>query len=226
MPFDQAFNDGQGHSNYTPDQAAVHWMITPNFHGGHEMDRSNTEHDQMRYQHRGYAKYADIVRLFGWEAFNSFYHQENLDYNAGTSSSGGLDRVDSRTLRFSIAAGVDVRPLIHFWGVRQRNDAALKTAIENEGLQASDKIRCLLKRYRTIVPVTNGGFNAHYEAIYPGKPYNSNNNPLYGVGWYHVQSSTYGTAEGKAATDRIDALLQLYFPSTKGNSCPTGVESG
>ena len=50
-----------------PDDAAIHWMITDTFQAGEEMNHSNTEHDEFRYQHRGYAKYADIVRLFGWE---------------------------------------------------------------------------------------------------------------------------------------------------------------
>ena len=31
------------------------------------MDKSNTTLDEFRY-HRGYAKYADIARLFGWQA--------------------------------------------------------------------------------------------------------------------------------------------------------------
>ena len=48
VPFDKAFNDGMDHSNYTPDDAAVHWMVTPQFRAGNEMDHSNTEHDQMR----------------------------------------------------------------------------------------------------------------------------------------------------------------------------------
>ena len=41
--FNAAFNGGQTHSNYEPDDAAVHWMITPNFRDGKEMDHSNTE---------------------------------------------------------------------------------------------------------------------------------------------------------------------------------------
>ncbi|CAK0893080.1 unnamed protein product, partial [Prorocentrum cordatum] len=73
VDFDTAFKLGISHSNYDPDDAAVHWMITPNFRDGNEMDHSHTELDEFRYQHRGYGKYADIVRLFGWETFTSFY---------------------------------------------------------------------------------------------------------------------------------------------------------
>ena len=59
-PFRSAFGGSMGgvgssFSGYEPDDAAVHWMITPNFRGGNEMDRSNTELDEYRYQHRGCA---------------------------------------------------------------------------------------------------------------------------------------------------------------------------
>lgn len=67
--FNAAFKGSMDHSNYEPDDAAVDWMITPNFRAGKEMDRSHTVLDAFRYQHRGYAKYADIVRLFGWQAW-------------------------------------------------------------------------------------------------------------------------------------------------------------
>ena len=83
-PFNLAFKYTRGESDgYEPDDAAVHWMLTPNFRSGAQMDRSHTPLDEYRYQHRGYAKYADIVRLFGWEAFTSAYYLENLDHEVG-----------------------------------------------------------------------------------------------------------------------------------------------
>ena len=41
----------------TPDQAAIHWMVTENFRNGKDMDHSNTEYDEFRYQHRGRVSY-------------------------------------------------------------------------------------------------------------------------------------------------------------------------
>ena len=32
-------------------------------------------YNEFRYQHRGYGKYADIVRLFGWATFTGYYHK-------------------------------------------------------------------------------------------------------------------------------------------------------
>ena len=73
MPLDRAFQSSFGPSyndkGFLPDDAAIHWMISRNFKQGKEMDRSRSEHNQMRYQQRGYAKYVDFVRLFGWEKY-------------------------------------------------------------------------------------------------------------------------------------------------------------
>jgi hypothetical protein len=49
------------------------------------MDRTNSENNQFRYQERGYAKYADIASLFGWEAYEEAFLQENVDYEAGVA---------------------------------------------------------------------------------------------------------------------------------------------
>jgi hypothetical protein len=54
-----------------PDNDAVDWMCTTNFRLGAEMDDSRTPGgDETRYQTRGYAKYADLVRIFGCETLN------------------------------------------------------------------------------------------------------------------------------------------------------------
>ena len=91
-------------------------MITENFREGREMETSNSEYNEMRYQFRGYAKYPDIVRIFGgWQVLSDFFHQEHLDYEDGISN--GHSQTDDRTLYLSIAAGEDLTPLIHFWGI-------------------------------------------------------------------------------------------------------------
>ena len=60
-----------------PEQATISWMITKEFRDGQEMSVStNPPTHQMRYQPRGWVKYADIVRLFGWAAFTGFYSME------------------------------------------------------------------------------------------------------------------------------------------------------
>lgn len=56
LDFDTAFAGSSEASNFTPDYTMVHWMVTANFRNGKEMDHSNTEEDEMRYQNRGHAK--------------------------------------------------------------------------------------------------------------------------------------------------------------------------
>ena len=136
---------------FTVDGAAVNWMTTLNFRNGVDMDRTGSEENEFRYQLRGYAKYADIARLFQWKAMIDFNHQENLDAlngctydsgmhpencDAGTTPQGALlDRHDSRTLRLSIAAGTDLTPLIHFWGISPTDAVALKAAVDANTLE-------------------------------------------------------------------------------------------
>lgn len=178
VDFDEAFRTSRGTSTkwraYTPDDAAVHWAITPNFRNGREMDRSHTELDEFRYQHRGYGKYADIVRLYGWGTFSGYHENEQLSFNAAKERHGA-ERVtelgpwsfwrdyeynlgtgwhshghgvmsDTRTLRWSVTAGHDIRPLIHFWGIHPVDPSRLANATSNQRVLPCEKIRCLLQR--------------------------------------------------------------------------------
>jgi len=238
--FDKAFSDSMDHTGYIPDDAAVHWMITPNFRNGREMDHSNTEHDEFRYQMRGYAKYADLVRLFGWETYTTFYHQENLDYMAACPGAehgcclgghmciargDGLSDVDSRTLRLSIAAGEDVSALIHFWGIHPVDLSALRQELAGRALSPSVKVRCLLQRYKTLIPRDNAEFNVFFEKIHPGRVNDGSENPLYGRGWYNVWRDAYNITHAEAARRQVDEVLSLYYPATSGDSCE-GVATG
>ena len=104
--FDFAFAYSMKHlPNLTPDQAAIHWMITDNFRNGKEMDYTNSEYNEFRYQHRGYAKYADIVRLYGWDTLIDFYLQQHLKCISENECLEHGQGVDDRTLGLSIAAG-------------------------------------------------------------------------------------------------------------------------
>jgi hypothetical protein len=214
MDFDEAFrrsfdNPDRYHYGFTPDRAAVDWMVTVNFGNGAEMDYSNTEADEFRYQHRGYAKYADIVRLFGWDALKNFYTQENLDLIAGTPGDG-LSATDSRILRLSVAAGADLTPLIHFWGIHPENAAALKAKIAAKGLAPSSKVKDLLTRYRGLIPADKAQFTTHFNAVYPGMPTSSETR--YGPGWYQVRMTQWGAGTAQSAQGTLTQILAQYFP--------------
>ena len=222
--FNAAFQGSMDHSNYEPDDAAVHWMITPNFRAGKEMDRSHTELDEFRYQHRGYARYADIVRLFGWQAWTGYYHKRNVAWNDVTWLSraswlDGLDGVDRRTLEFSIQANCDLTALIHFWGIHPVDATALSAKMTANNLTACKEVLCLLKRYRTLIPRDNAEFNTFFEKIHPGRPIVSSDDPRYGRGWYNVWRDAYGTAEGAAAVAQLDTIIDTYFPGDGNVVC-------
>lgn len=198
------------------DQAAITWMVTPNFRAGKPMDISNTSHDEVRYQYRGYGKYIEIAALFGWDKLCDFYKQENLDYIANTPNDG-LTSTDSRIFRMSKAAGVDLRPLIHFWGVQPVDHALLQDRITAAGLLPSSKIYDRLIHYKSIVPMNNAQFADHAHILYPGT-INPGASSDYGEGWYYVWLQQYNESHGIAAQTATQNIIDLYFPGY--NSTP------
>jgi len=219
VDFDTAFMKSfNSQARFTPDRTAVDWMIRANFREGNEMSYSNDENDEFRYQQKGYARYADIARLFGWEVLHNFWRQEHLDDAEGVESPGWeLDKVDSRTLRLSIAAGVDLRPLIHFWGIHQVNEWKLNWQIRNQGLGPSSAVQELLEKYVSLIPNDRDGFDIHHEAVYPGRPAECQS-PLYGCGYYNEVKKFWD--ESYAASTRAAgvAIIEKYFESVPSQS--------
>ena len=224
---DTAFKQSRGAANYTVNDAAIHWMITENFRNGNPMDKSNTTLDEFRYQARGYAKYADIARLFGWQALKNFFYQENLDYNAGTLTCfekpiclDGLTQVDSRIFRLSKAANANLTPLIHFWGVHPDNSTALSQAITAAGLDNSTIVRDKIVYYASIAPDNKTEFDTHFATVFPthqahhSTTQNDCASSHYGCGWYHAWSDNFTSTHGDNITSRIQGLLDQYFPGT------------
>ena len=201
--------------NVNRDQAALNWMVTPNFRDGKPQDISNTTKDEVRYQFRGYGKYVEMAALFGWGVIDSFYKKENLDFIKNVKADS-LGEVDSRIFRFSKTCGVDVRPLIHFWGVHPDDNNKLQAKLNAEKLKPSKLICERLKHYQSIIPQDNAAFVAHGTAFLGYSPPWSGD-PDYGAGWYNVWLPKYDQTHGKAATKAIQNIINLYYP----NGCPT-----
>jgi hypothetical protein len=201
----------------TRDQAALNWMVTPNFRAGNPMDISSTTKDEVRYQQRGYAKYVEMAALFGWEVIDSFYKKEQLDFIAQTPSDG-LSEVDSRILRFAKTTGVDIRPLIHFWGVQPNDKPLLASRIAAENLLPSKLICDRLVHYKSIIPMNNSQFVQHANAFFGGSV-PSGGNPDYGEGWYNVWLPIYNASHGILAQQSMQNIINLYFPG----GCPTNI---
>jgi hypothetical protein len=213
-PFEDSFARSMGADTpdglrqSTPDGAAVQRMITMTFRNGQERNISNTERDEVRYQPRGYAHYADIVRTFGWEAYLDFLRQEHLDW-MNRPPSNGLSRDDSRTLRMSVAARTDLTPLFHFWGIHPDDPVRLKAAMVANGLTPSLSVLRLLERYYTLIPRNNAEFLTF--AGGEGLNCQPNASPYFGCGWWSIWRARYGTAEGTQAQAALIAIMQRYY---------------
>ena len=203
-----------GWKQMTIDQAATTWMVTNEFRNGQEMCHSNVPGDQFKYQHRGYGKYVEIVNLFGWDALKKFWKEVNTDYMGEKlyyPKKYNEDPVDSRILRLSRAAGADLRPLIHFWGIQPIDNAKLEAELEAENLQPSRLIYDRLVHYKSIIPKDNAAFKKHAYIIFPKGP-KKNVNPLFLEGTYYTWLSTYDESYGTAAKNALQDIIDLYFP--------------
>jgi hypothetical protein len=194
------------------DQAAMNWMVTPNFRAGKAMDTSNTTKDEVRYQHRGWGKYVEIAALFGWSTLSNFYKQENLDY-ATPVPSDGLSEVDSRILRLSKSANADLTPLIHFWGVQPSDKVKLTATINAAGLKPSALIYDRLVHYKAIAPTDNASFMTHAKTFLAKPTIAAGASPDYGEGWYNVWQSLFDASHGAASQLAMDDILARYFPT-------------
>jgi len=175
------------------------------------MDISNSQTNEVRYQHRGYGKYVEIVHLFGWKALEDFWHSVNLDYLKGIKYSRNADRTDNRVLRLSQKAGADLTPLIHFWGVQPRNRTLLKKEMTQQGLHPSSSIYDQLIHYKTLIPMNNADFAKHAKVVNP-RGIRKRRSPLYGEGWYHAWLPKYDESHGIAAQAALQKTIDTYFP--------------
>jgi hypothetical protein len=128
-------------------------------------------------------------------------------------ASDGLSGVDSRIFRMSKAAGADLTPLIHFWGVQPVDAVLLAKAISAAGLKPSAAIYDRLVKYQSIIPLDNAAFAAHAKAFLNKSVITAGQSPDYHEGWYFVWLPSYDASHGKAAQVAMTGILQKYFPA-------------
>ena len=221
MELNKAFSLSVGDkTQITLAQTAIMWMVTENFRKGNDMDHSNAEGDEMKYQQRGYGKYGEIANLFGWDALTKFWKSIHEDYEKGITYPTNSDPTDNRIYRMSKAAGVDLTPLIHFWGIQPENGTNLKSAIAAAGLKPSVEIYDRLMYYKSIIPLNNEQFQTHAHVIFPGT-IGAGQSPYYGVGWYYVWLPVYDTAQGDSAVKSMQKIIDRYFPN--GRPAPNAI---
>ncbi|MGJ8653723.1 MAG: M60 family peptidase N-terminal accessory domain-containing protein [Opitutaceae bacterium] len=182
--------------------AAINWAVNPLFQNGDPMTGT-----QMRYQHRGYAKYVEIAALFGWDALGDFYKSVAEDFENGTTyTPRNSVPTDGRIIRMSRAAGANLLPLIHFWGIHPNNKTHIQSTLDSEGILPSAAIYDRLKYYQDVIPMSAGEFAAHDNAV--GSLINVNEQAQ-----YNTWRTTWTSAMGQNSVDALQDIIDEYFPS-------------
>lgn len=199
------------------DKTATHRMVSNTF--GTDRDISNTTNDEVRYQHRGYGYYFEIVNMLGWCPLRNFWKQEFIDFEHGIDHGVNDQDIDSRILRMSVAAQADLRPLLHVFGILPQDSIALQDTMVQLGVLPSLTIYNRLQDYFDLIPEDNAAFVLYALSVYP-ELYTEGPtaDPDYGVGWHYLKSLTYDAAEAQARTDILQSIIDLYYP----DGAPTG----
>ncbi len=206
---DEAFRTSRFADNdpfKTLETAAMAWMMSDNFLGGGLM--LNYERS---YQLKGHAKYVDIARLFGWETIGRFFRSTEQDYMDGKPwpPNAEGEAGDTYTLRLSEAAGVDLRPLIHFWGIPIVNEEKADAAIKAAGLAPSAKVYDTLLAYQALIPADKAAFR-EYALKWWGKQPDAEGFTTecnHAARW-----ESYDEAKATQTRATVQAILDRYFP--------------
>ena len=207
LPLDDAFRQS-AYQFLSLDQAAFDWIITENFRANQPMYEEPGAplefSEQLRYQHRGHAKYTDIVRLFGLDGLADV-HAEFYDAGSeqvATSECSSFKMVvdrDDYIRAASQALNTNMTPLFHFWGI----NPSTQLADELQSYPASEAIYDLLVHYRNeVAPKTLDDFLV-YADQFPKQDYQYPRYP-----WYESQ---FDEAFAAAIDDQFDLLITTYF---------------
>ncbi len=194
------------------DKTATHRMVSNTF--GSERDISNTTKDEVRYQHRGYGHYFEIVNILGWCPLRNFWKQESIDFENGIIHGINDQDIDGRILRMSVAAQADLRPLFHVFGILPRDADSLQIALNQAGVLPSLKIYKRLQSYFDLIPADNEAFVNYALSVYPDLySEGPTADPDYGTGWHYLKSLVYDTAEARERADILQSIITTYYPN-------------
>ena len=195
-----------GSHNHTTSDTLNSWVVMDEF-----IDGRNMAFQQASYRPRGHADYVEYVEMFGLDALRNFNHRLNVEFD-GTNLQDSFDEggrtshnYNDRILRLSREAGVNVAPLFHLWGHAPSNRSALNASLAAEGLGDSVQIYDRMIKARDSVPLTQGEWNAVDSVMRDF--WNNNRGP-----WVALRNN-YDVSRGQDAVDRIQTLIDLYFPN-------------
>lgn len=199
------------------DKTVTHRLVSNTF--GSERDISNTTTDEVRYQHRGYGHYFEIVNILDWCPLRNFWKQEFIDFDNGIDHGINNQDIDSRILRMSAGAQVDLRPLFHVFGILPEDSISLQEDLDQLDIIPSEAIYNRLQDYFTLIPEDNAAFVWYALNVYPNLYTDGPTaTPDYGVGWHYQKSLTYDTIEAQERIETLQGIIELYYPNGEPSS--------
>lgn len=219
--FDQALRESNGYTRsfVTLPNTAVVWMTSFNF----SPNENPMDDWEKAYQPQGHAKFADLARLFGWEGLNNFYYYYNDKDDKGQSYT---EATDSLLLQLCKSYGLDVRPMMHFWGIHPENATTLRSSITTARLKAPVEIYDRIVQYKALIPTNNATYRTWCTNWWGAAPSISG----FGVEREHARQWSTTLQNGTApqarfpneeynetsAADihaRVQEILDLYYPA-------------
>jgi len=194
------------------DKTVSHRILSNSF--GSERDIANATTNEVRYQHRGYGHYFEIVNLFGWCPLRNFWRQEFIDFENGIDHGINNQDIDDRIIRMSVAADADLRPLFHVFGILPQDSIALQDTLNLNSIEPSLTLYNRLQDYFGLIPEENSAFVDYAIFVYPNLYTDGpNENPDYGVGWHYEKSLSYDGVEAQQRADILQSIIDLYYPN-------------
>ena len=214
VSLDEAFMRSFGPSyNYysSKDNSTRTRLVAESFKAGVPRNTCSCTKNEVRYQHRGYAHYVDIVELFGWEALERFWASEGEAADMGNAFPVNNQPQDDRIFRMSQAAGVDLRPLFHFWGIHPNDQDALAQRMSENNLALPMAIKEKLHDYRKLIPEDKEAFIAFANELYPDFQNYSGTQFDFGAGWYQLNAETYTEETAMQIEQALSYIIRLYY---------------
>lgn len=194
---------GDGNTYRTLETTAMAWMTVFNF----TPNKVEMADGEKAYQLKGHAKFVDIARIYGWGVLGNYWKSFVTDSENGVNYATDTD---SLLLRLSENVGADMRPLFHFWGIYPQNATNLRNAINNAGLVAPVEIYDRLVRYKSLAPANNTAFRDFATKWWNGQPSSSG---FWEEREHASRWTTYNENTALAITNRVQELLDLYYPN-------------
>lgn len=204
LTMDNAFKFSFG-EYLTLDEATMDWMIAKNFRTNVPMGCDPTVDklvcDEVRYQHRGHAKYIQMAKLFGWTSVHKMNKTFYDNWKANPLKDWMKVTPNNVISAASYGSNVNMAPLMHFYGLHPSE--ALRKELSR--LPCSDSILQLLNHYKKLAPNTVSEFKPWYDRLRPHK--GDVHYPRYDATLAKYDKDNYGVDIRK----QIDDLIKLYF---------------